>query len=504
MLFLLIYCACSSSEVEEGEKKETEEASYFKIAGNTEYTLTADTESLLRNPCMGWGIYDDASGAVAKADEYWSLQGNAAQKYASFFYIRWRWSEMEPKEGKYAWIYNENYKKLIQGAKDRGLKLAFRIYNNSKDNLHQSTPDYVREAGAEGFQVRANLWSDTETHWTPYVDDLIFRQKYETFLAAFAKEYDNSEIVDCLDGASFGQWGEGNDLELRPNNSEKRQDALNWLTKTHKKYFKNIILLVGTGNEFGYELEQKIAINGAGYGFRCDGLGSHWHSKELQNKLLNNYPSTLLIGESCYWGGNYETGISKEMQNDPEYHYTSWRQVYDITCQQALYQHYNTLDLRTHTETKGWIKDAKDLVGKFISLGGYRLYPSIVSAPLIAQVDSEITLAHQWRNLATGICPNHYPNWDYKYKVAFSLINYQGEITKIFIDPKAEPSKFLYSNPMDYHLKVSLKNIPQGTYTLCLAIIDSKRKNVPGLKLATMPASIINNGWVEISSLNIE
>ena len=28
---------------------------------------------------------------------------------------------MEPEEGKYAWIYDENYKKLIQGALDRGL-----------------------------------------------------------------------------------------------------------------------------------------------------------------------------------------------------------------------------------------------------------------------------------------------------------------------------------------------------------------------------------------------
>lgn len=56
---------------------------------------------------------------------------------------------MEPEEGKYAWLYDENYKKLIQGALDRGLKLCFRIYNNGQDNLRTGTPDYVRRAGAK-------------------------------------------------------------------------------------------------------------------------------------------------------------------------------------------------------------------------------------------------------------------------------------------------------------------------------------------------------------------
>ena len=122
-----------------------------KIITNIEFK--EDTLSILKNPCMGWGVYDDANDSVQNADLYWKMQDEASKKYASFFYIRWRWSEMEPEEGKYAWIYNENYKKLIKGALDRGLKLCFRIYNNSQDNLSQSTPDYVRKAGAKGYMV---------------------------------------------------------------------------------------------------------------------------------------------------------------------------------------------------------------------------------------------------------------------------------------------------------------------------------------------------------------
>ena len=33
-----------------------------------------DTTSLLRNPAMGWGVYDDANTEVQNAEEYWKAQ----------------------------------------------------------------------------------------------------------------------------------------------------------------------------------------------------------------------------------------------------------------------------------------------------------------------------------------------------------------------------------------------------------------------------------------------
>lgn len=152
--------------------------------------IQEDSVSLLRNPCMGWGVYDDANDEVQNADIYWAAQDRAARQYASFLYVRWRWSDMEPEEGKYAWIYDENYKKLIQGALDRGLKLCFRIYNNGQDNLRAGTPEYVRHAGAKGYTVKG-LKGDL---WTPYPDDSVFQEKLEKFIKAFAKEYDNPDI----------------------------------------------------------------------------------------------------------------------------------------------------------------------------------------------------------------------------------------------------------------------------------------------------------------------
>lgn len=58
----------------------------------------ADTVSLIRNPCMGWGLYDDANDEVQNADAYWKAQDAAARAYGSFFYVRWRWSDWNRKK----------------------------------------------------------------------------------------------------------------------------------------------------------------------------------------------------------------------------------------------------------------------------------------------------------------------------------------------------------------------------------------------------------------------
>ena len=93
-------------------------------SGDEIISFEPDLNTLIRNPASGWTLYDDANDYVAQANTYWNQQGAAAEKYASIFYWRSRWSELEPEEGKYAWEHDENFKALIQGALDRGLKLA--------------------------------------------------------------------------------------------------------------------------------------------------------------------------------------------------------------------------------------------------------------------------------------------------------------------------------------------------------------------------------------------
>ena len=195
-----------------------------------------DSKSLIRNPAMGWGLYDDASGEVQDADVYWKVQDFAARKYASFFYVRWRWSDMEPEEGRYAWKYDENFKKLIHGAMERGLKICFRVYDNGQDNLKPGTPEFVKQAGAKGYHVHSGVIK----HWTAFPDDPIFQEKWSNFVKAFAAEFDNPDVVDFVDGFSIGAWGEAHSIRLI--DSSKLNEVFDWYTSLYTESFKHVLV----------------------------------------------------------------------------------------------------------------------------------------------------------------------------------------------------------------------------------------------------------------------
>ena len=453
-----------------------------------------DTLSLLRNPCMGWGLYDDANGEVQNADEYWKAQDKAARAYGSFFYIRWRWSDMEPEEGKYAWLYNENYKKLIKGALDRGLKLCFRIYNHSQDNIRQSTPNYVREAGAKGYLAK----NGNDTLWTPYPDDPVFLTKLESFVKAFAQEYDRPDLVDFVDAYNIGWWGECHNIRLHgPNDLEFVFDRI---TTIYSSNFKKVLLALPFNSQIGFETEKRIAIDPKGYVMRRDGLGSMWFTEREQAITRQMFGKTLLIGESCWWQSSSDS--VRPFATDRVYKLSTWRDVYELTYKQAVENGFNTLDLRELPETKGWTEKANDLVQKFISHGGYRFYPTAISLPNRVKRGEKTEIVHTWKNLGTGYLPNNVKNWNYKYKPAFSLLDKNNRVVKLYIDKEAEPSHWLHGNEYSYTLSVTFDEVRAGTYKWAIAIVDQSKMNTPGISLA-IDANTPINGWYILEKISL-
>ena len=456
-----------------------------------------DTNSLIRNPAMGWGLYDDASDEVAKAENYWTVQDEAAKKFASFFYIRWRWSDMEPEEGKYAWLYDENFKKLINGALDRNLKLAFGIYVNGQDNIKPGTPQYVKEAGAKGY---FNNGAHGNKNWTPYPDDPVFKEKFSKFIHAFAKEFDNPSKVDFVDGNGLGQWGEGDNIKTIHND---QLSVFKWVINLYAENFKKILLVTNLGSQEGLEAEKEIAYLGNDFLPRRDGLGSHWYREDQKKMMASLFPRMPLVGESCYWQSD-----SSLFNNDPAFknysHPVTWKDVYNLTYQDAISSHANSLDLRDPLETKRWISRTPELVNKFMINGGYRFYPYQLSFPKQIKAGNSFDIEHEWRNTGVGMCPNNNKRWNQKYKVAFALIDKSNlEIKKIFIDQKSDPSQWIKGLDIKYSFtgKIPAK-IATGDYILGVAIIDTTN-NKPGIQLAIDDLRELKNEWFEIGTVRI-
>lgn len=98
---------------------------------------------MYRNPFSGWVLYSGLGDGLA--DDYWeqydhlqcpSVPGGYVKvsDYASMLLIRVRWSDANPERGVYIWDDGVNTKQaqrlrmLMEGAKERGLKLAVQLH----------------------------------------------------------------------------------------------------------------------------------------------------------------------------------------------------------------------------------------------------------------------------------------------------------------------------------------------------------------------------------------
>lgn len=452
---------------------------------------TQDTTSVLHNPAMGWVLYLDAVGKYPDAKNLWRDLSPYA-KYATIFYHRARWSDYEPTEGHYAWLEDPNFQQMLQGARQRGLKLAFRIIVNSRDNYAQATPDYVRQAGAKGyFEQGAN---HTQL-WCPNLDDPIFQAKFARFIQAFGRAFDKPNVVDFVDGNGLGWWGEAHHLQL---NEAKLDGVYNWVCATYSSAFPHVLLATNIGSEFGLKRDEAIAIKQYSYIARRDGLGSHWFGPEQKQFTLGHFPQVPLIGESCYFSVKNWTDPWKGEAGVQDY-----RDILAWDVRDALDYHANTLDLRNPNDAKTWVEDAPELVQKFISEGGYRLSPVEIRFPSVAVSGQPFKIHHTWQNTGVGVLPNANPRWHYKYQVAFALFDSKTKKpVAIQLAPGAEPSGWIKGLAPQYDSALRW-SVPAGTYSLGVAIVDTTQQNAPGIELAVQDLKRVG-GWYLLSSAQMK
>jgi len=445
-------------------------------------TYEAETEKTLKNPYMGWALYSEGGKTQDNADTYWTLQDEAAQKYAGVFYVRWPWAAFEPKEGEYAWEHDDNFKKLIQGALDRGLRLAFRVTANSRDCEKPAIPDYVIEAGAE-------YYIEEPGHKNPYPDDPVFLDKYTKFIKAFGEKFNDPSMVDYVDCTGLGWWGEEHHYGWK--NSGNRISSLKRIMNAYAEAFDKVIVV--TNFERAAD-EKQLAFEELGLSPRRDGYASTHFNASQQKEFAKHYPSKVLIAEACYWGtthiSSYENGK-----------WQSWSVYYKDVVSLALETHANYLDLRTTNETSRYLNDARDQVKRFVAEGGYRIYPEEVNGSIKGE---KMTIKHSWKNLGVGVLPNNNNHLGYKYKVAFALFNDKQELIKEWYSNKVEVSELIGDNVISVTEEFDLKDIQSGTYQLAVGIVNQRENDSKDITLAIKYPKIISGEWVYVDDVAVE
>lgn len=459
------------------------------------YTTTLpkeDTTSIIKNPAMGWVLYVEEFGGGGNtmvnmdAQTYWDTVDPHIDA-ASILYIRVPWSRMEPSEGQYAWNVDENYKKLVKMAQDRNIKLAFRVVIDSQDVHMQATPQFVFDAGARGVPTASN-----PNFKTPIVTDLIFREKFENFVQAFAEEYDDPSIVDFVDGGGMGYWGEMYTFSHSMTKAEK-DDTFKWIVNLYADNFKKVLIGQQDASSFDWAL-QDWAYEEKGFILRRDSYGSPVYFDQTQkDRIVARFPAVPVFAENCYQ--NFVSRASScDGQNKPI------RNMLTRVVNDALYTHANTLDLRHPEDVIEFSVNHPELVEKFALQGGYRFVLNEAVYPATMKPDTPYKIYHSWKNTGVGKLPNDLPNWGHKYKVAFALLDPETQQPVSMSFDKAEPADWIKGQDYSYTGDFEISDVPDGTYDLAVAIVDTTNNNKPAIKLA-VEDRMTSTGWYTLGEV---
>lgn len=501
----------------------------WNVKGNKIVNIKPERSKFLRNPLQGWNIYTGIGSGMM--DNFWDIYDNfdssegkvKVSDYGTTLYIRGAWSDFNPEEGVYIWQDGVNtepakrFRMLVNGAKERNLKLAFTFVVDSRDKHYNFTPDYVREAGCKGYVTTTG----SVQVWSPYPDDPIFQEKYAKFLQDFAAKYNDPDITNYVSGFGLGKWGETHTLKYwAVDNKEKTEketkyEVFEWITDLMAKTFTKVPIfinyhrcLLSSSSFDGANLDDTAdLIDRAvkkGFSLRHDAFGMKQYYKDWERRIATTYRYQCpFIME----GGWVKSSHGSSIKGDG---YADYAEVRKGEFDEGKGANVNMMDFRFSSspqtgETHSWFNSAFKLVKEFIADGGYRLYPDKISLPENASSNGKVVLTHRWSNLGWGYCPTNLPQWNQKYKVAFALLDKTTEKSvKVFVDPNPEISDWVQGTPHTYKTELTLSDVTPGQYEWAVGIVDTTNDNAIGIIISARDEYQTEDGWVKLSDVTIK
>lgn len=501
----------------------------WNVAGNKIVNIKPERSKFLRNPLQGWNIYTGIGSGMM--DNFWDIYDNfdssegkvKVSDYGTTLYIRGAWSDFNPEEGVYIWQDGVNtepakrFRMLVNGAKERNLKLAFTFVVDSRDKHYNFTPDYVREAGCKGYVTTTG----SVQVWSPYPDDPIFQEKYAKFLQDFAAKYNAPDLTNYVSGFGLGKWGETHTLKYwAVDNKEKTEketkyEVFEWITDLMAKTFTKVPIfinyhrcLLSSSSFDGANLDDTAdLIDRAvkkGFSLRHDAFGMKQYYKDWERRIATTYRYQCpFIME----GGWVKSSHGSSIKGDG---YADYAEVRKGEFDEGKGANVNMMDFRFSSspqtgETHSWFNSAFKLVKEFIADGGYRLYPDKISLPENASSNGKVVLTHRWSNLGWGYCPTNLPQWNQKYKVAFALLDKTTEKSvKVFVDPNPEISDWVQGTPHTYKTELTLSDVTPGQYEWAVGIVDTTKDNAIGIIISARDEYQTEDGWVKLSDVTIK
>ena len=425
-------------------------------SGNLLLVTPEETKTLIHNPGKGFV-------------QYWEFDPNYQQMYNTG-YVRYDWSDIEPKKGVYNWNLIDAE---ISRYKEAGKKFAFGVMcantnrdGNTPDKGKYVTPEWVFKKGAKGRKIVATYWETgvTKEQIIPVWTDAIFLAEVKNFIKAMGIRYNGNPNVAFIDVRSYGNWGEQHLYEIGGVDITTNQLIEDHL-KPYLAAFPNTQIITPWGAH-EYHSAYEWCVNN-GIGMRSDGMFKYSNGSEVA-MAHKKVPSVFEYVNSYQWlideGIWTKTALAEYVEiGKPSY----------IQFNAAMYE------------------ANKEMIVAVGNRMGYHFVLESAGVPL--EINNGITynIETQFRN--KGVT-NIYKDCH----VAIALMDDKDNVVaKSFLN-NCEPRKWDSDTSTKNINEVVFSNVKSGTYKLVIGLFENKVDAQPTYQLGN--TNKIYNNWYVLNS----
>ena len=374
----------------------------------------ADTGEVLVNPGMGWVLYYYDNGLekygakLAPSDTVEDFPG------LSVAYFRLPWALIEPREGRFDWsILDIPAQRWIL----KGKRVAFRFSYTGPG----AAPRWHERAGAKGHIARVG----TGEGWEPDLNDPVFLDRLDRFLAAAAARYERNPDVAFIDmGASKTERAHPPETVFRHIDLYRKHFQTTLLAATGDFLHQDTGPICWSGTKScppGVEAKAMSEFSRAATAVRYatnEGLTYRVDGMPVQSGP-GAYPF-----QSDMWDFHQVPTIIETEPYDAARARGAWGDGSPLLGAVEAY-HASYASIRWYP--REFFKENAPLVERINRRLGYRLQLTEVSWPAEVSTSGEFRAGYEWRNAGVAMClPGGYP--------ALTLKDSAGGIVAVWVD----------------------------------------------------------------------
>ncbi|MCL5279284.1 MAG: DUF4832 domain-containing protein [Planctomycetes bacterium] len=430
---------------------------------------------VLTNPGIGFMTFQRFNGDKLNEGKKWtegypivyqafdhSLQ-NDKHPATTLAYFRLYWKFLEPEQGQYRW---ELIDKALQTAGDRGQTLLLRIapYGTGADN---DVPDWYRVlVGKEEKQP--------ETKWRTNPEDPRYIQHFGAMVRALGARYDGHPLLESVDLAIVGAWGEGAGSERLTQKTRKAlvDSYLEGFKKTH------LVMLLTDPKTNRYGLSQRDV------GWRVDCLGDMGGFSPTWCHMCDYYPQAIInCGLQDAWKkASVTLEVCWVMQ-----HWKDQGWDIDYIIDQSLKWHISSFNAKSSPVPDEWWP----AVNRWLTRMGYRFVLRKFTYPSRGKPGGELAFTSWWENKGVAPCYR-------RFRLALRLL---GPTDKRILVTNADLRSWLPGDNLCDRAVTIPADTPEGPYDLQIGVLD-ERFDEPDVKLAIEGRR--PDGWYSLGKISIQ